>query len=328
MNTLGWTRRTLLAAATATLAMGGIAQADGHQVLDEVHFLIPGGAGGGWDGTARGTGEALTNAGLAGTASFENMSGGGGGVAIAHLIENADSMQNTMMVNSTPIVIRSLTGVFPQSFRDLTLVAGTIGDYAAIVVNTDSEIMSMDDLLGAYREDGMKFAIGGGSVPGGMDHLVAAMAMQAAGEDPTAFNYIPYDAGGAAMAGLLSGEIKALSTGFSEAVALAQQGEVRILGVTSDERVDAFADAPTLKEQGLDTTFVNWRGFFAAPGLPEDKLAAFQDALSKMYETDAWEEVRARNGWVNIHNSGDDFKAFLENQEKVIGDLMKTLGFL
>ena len=37
------------------------------------------------------------------------------------------------MVNSTPIVIRSLTGGFPQSFRDLTLVAGTIGDYAAIV---------------------------------------------------------------------------------------------------------------------------------------------------------------------------------------------------
>ena len=130
------------------------------------------------------------------------------------------------------------------------------------------------------------------------------------------------------MAGLLSGEIQALSTGFSEAVALAQQGEVRILGVTSDERVDAFGDAPTMKEQGLDTTFVNWRGFFAAPGIPDEQLAAFQDALTKMYDTDAWEEVRARNGWVNIHNNGDDFRTFLENQEKVIGDLMRTLGFL
>jgi putative tricarboxylic transport membrane protein len=47
-----------------------------------------------------------------------------------------------------------------------------------------------------------------------------------------------------------------------------------------------------------------------------------------MYETEAWEEVRARNGWVNIHNNGEDFRAFLENQEKQIGDLMKTLGFL
>jgi putative tricarboxylic transport membrane protein len=328
MNTFGWTRRFALAAATATLAFGGMAQAEGHRVLDEVHFLIPGGAGGGWDGTARGTGEALTKSGLVGSASYENMSGGGGGVAIAHMIENAASLQNTMMVNSTPIVIRSLTGVFPQSFRDLTLVAGTVGDYAALVVPTDSEIQSMDDLLTSYRADGMSFAIGGGSVPGGMDHLVAAMVMEAAGEDPTAFNYIPYDAGGAAMAGLLSGEIDALSTGFSEAVALARQGEVRILGVTADARVPAYEDAPTMKEQGLDTTFVNWRGFFAAPGIDDAQLAAFQDALAKMYETEAWEEVRARNGWVNIHNNGEDFRAFLENQEKQIGDLMKTLGFL
>ncbi|MEM9320930.1 MAG: tripartite tricarboxylate transporter substrate binding protein [Pseudomonadota bacterium] len=328
MNTFGWTRRTLLAAATATLALAGSAHADGHQVLDELHFLIPGGAGGGWDGTARGTGEALTGAGIVGTASYENMSGGGGGVAIAHLIENAESMGNTMMVNSTPIVIRSLTGVFPQSFRDLTLVAGTIGDYAALVVPADSEIGDMAGLLATYEADAAAFAIGGGSVPGGMDHLVAAMAMQAAGQDPTGFNYIPYDAGGAAMAGLLSGEIQALSTGFSEAVALAEQGEVRILGVTAPERVDAFADAPTMMEQGLEVEFVNWRGFFAAPGIDDAQVEAMRSAIAAMYETAEWEEVRARNGWVNIHNPGADFEAFLEAQEQQIGDLMRTLGFL
>lgn len=329
--TLTLTRRSFarlgMAAATA-FALGTPALADGHKVLDSIHFLIPGGAGGGWDGTARGTGEALVGAGLVGQASYENMSGGGGGKAIGYLIENAASQHGTLMVNSTPIVIRSLTGVFPQNFRDLTLVAGTIGDYAAIVVSKDSPINSMDDLLKAYRADPKSTAIGGGSVPGGMDHLVAAMAMEAAGEDPTAFKYIPYDAGGKAMAALLSGEIAALSTGFSEAVDLANAGEVKIIGVTSDARIDTYPDAPTLKEQGIDTTFVNWRGFFAAPGLPEDKLAMYQDAITKMYATPEWEVVRSRNGWVNIHNSGDDFRVFLEEQEKTIGDLMKKLGFL
>ena len=320
-------RRALVAAAAA-LSFANPVFSGGHQVVDSIHFLIPGGAGGGWDGTARGTGEALTNAGLVGSASFENMSGGGGGKAIGYLIENAESNHGTLMVNSTPIVIRSLTGVFPHNFRDLTLVAGTIGDYAALVVGKDSSLNSMSDLMDAYRADPSGTAIGGGSVPGGMDHLVAAMVMQAAGEDPTAVKYIPYDAGGDAMAALLSGEINALSTGFSEAVALAQAGEVKILGVTSNARVPAYDGAPTMKEQGIDTSFVNWRGFFAAPGLPSDTLAAYQDALTKMYETPEWEAVRARNGWVNIHNNGDDFKVFLENQEKVIGDLMRQLGFL
>lgn len=319
--------RRLVLAATASLAFAAPSFAD-DQMLDSIHFLIPGGAGGGWDGTARGTGEALTKAGLVGTASYENMSGGGGGKAIGYLIENAASQHGTLMVNSTPIVIRSLTGVFPQNFRDLTLVAGTIGDYAALVVGKDSPINNMADLLAAYKADPRGTAIGGGSVPGGMDHLVAAMAMEAAGEDPTGFKYIPYDAGGKAMAALLSGEIAALSTGFSEAIDLANAGEVKIIGITSPERVDAYADAPTLTEQGIDTTFVNWRGFFAAPGLPEADLASYQAAIEKMYDTPEWEEVRARNGWVNIHNSGDDFRSFLEEQEKQIGDLMKKLGFL
>jgi len=325
---LNISRRILLMSAAATLGFSAPVFSDGHKALESVHFLIPGGAGGGWDGTARGTGEALTKAGLVGTASYENMSGGGGGKAIGYLIENADSNHGTLMVNSTPIVIRSLTGVFPHNFRDLTLVAGTIGDFAAIVVGKDSPIGSMDDLVAAFDADPGATAIGGGSVPGGMDHLVAAMVMEAAGKDATGVKYVPYDAGGKAMAALLSGEIVALSTGFSEAVELANAGEVKIIGVTSDERVEAAPDAMTMKEQGIDTSFVNWRGFFAAPGLPDDMLASYQEALTKMYDTPEWEDVRARNGWVNIHNSGDDFLSFLEGQEKVIGDLMKKLGFL
>lgn len=320
-------KRLLAAAGVAVsvaCATSGAQAAD----IEKIHFLIPGGAGGGWDGTARGTGEALTKSGIVGVASYENMSGGGGGKAIGYLIENAASNHGTLMVNSTPIVIRSLVGRFPHNFRDLTMIAGTIGDYAAFVVHKDSDLNTFKDLVAAYKANPKDVAVGGGSVPGGMDHLVAAMAMQAAGADPTKVKYIPYDGGGKAMAALLSGEIKALSTGFSEAVAMAKAGEAKIIGVTSADRVDAFKDAPTLTEQGYDARFVNWRGFFAAPGLPNDKADAYRAAIAKMYDTPEWEAVRARNGWVNIHNPGDKFTAFLTEQEKVIKDLMTKLGFL
>jgi len=154
------------------------------------------------------------------------------------------------------------------------------------------------------------------------------MAMKSAGADPLNVNYLPFDAGGEAMASLLSGEADALSTGLSEAVALAEQGEVRILVHTGGERVDVVPNVPTLKEQGFDATFVNWRGFFGAPGLSEAKQAEYVKVLGDMYATDAWEEVRARNGWVNIYNPGADFTSFLEAQEAEIGGLMKELGFL
>ena len=310
--------------ASVTISLGSLSAVE----INKIHFLIPGGAGGGWDGTARGTGEALTKAGLIGTATYENMSGGGGGKAIGYLIENSMSNHGTLMVNSTPIVIRSLTKVFPQNFRDLTLIAGTIGDYAALVVPANSPYKNFKDLVSAYKKNPEKVAIGGGSVPGSMDHLVHAMAFKAAGADPKKVKYIPFDAGGKAMAGLLSGEIDALSTGFSEAVSMANSGKVRIIAVTSEKRVDAAPNAPTLIEQGYDVTFVNWRGFFAAPDLPSNMRKAYIEVLGKMYKTPEWETVRARNGWVNIHNPGDKFMVFLAEQEKVIGNLMRELGFL
>jgi len=296
--------------------------------INKIHFLIPGGAGGGWDGTARGTGEALTNSGIVKSASYENMSGGGGGKAIGFMIENAESNYGTLMVNSTPIVIRSLVGRFPYNFRDLTMIAGTIGDYGAIITGKNSPYKDFKDLVAAYKKNPRDVSVGGGSVPGGMDHLIAAMAFQGAGADPTKVKYIPYDAGGKLNAAILSGEVAAGSTGFSEAIALAKSGEMRILAVTSDKRVPAFEDAPTLKEQGVDVTFVNWRGFFAAPGIPAGLANAYRDALGKMYKTSEWETVRARNGWVNIYNPGEEFIAFLEDQENVIKDLMTKLGFL
>ncbi len=321
------TRRMAIVGAAALSVAAFTAPASAAE-LDSIHFLIPGGAGGGWDGTARGTGEALTKAGIVGTATYENMSGGGGGKAIGWLIENAASNHGTLMVNSTPIVIRSLTKVFPQNFRDLTLVAGTIGDYAALVVRSDSKFKTFGDVVAAYNADPRSISVGGGSVPGGMDHLVAALAFKSAGGDPTTVKYIPFDTGGKLNAALLSGEVDLGSTGFSEAVELARAGEFRILAMTAPERSAAFPEAPTLKEQGVNAEFVNWRGFFAAPGLPDEKRKAFVDALAKMYDTPEWAAVRDRNGWVDIFNPDQKFLDFLVQQEDQIGGLMKELGFL
>jgi putative tricarboxylic transport membrane protein len=295
---------------------------------EEVHFLIPGGAGGGWDGTARGVGKALVDAKIIQNASYENMSGGGGGKALNYLITTARRQQGTLMVNSTPIIIRSLTGVFPQSFRDLTPIASVIADYAAFVVPVNSKLKTWKDAVAAFKKDPRSVKVAGGSVKGGMDHLVAALAFEAAGGNPLDVVYVPYDAGGKAMAGLLSGDTQILSTGYSEAVGLTKQGEIRILAITSDQRLKPTPDVPTLKELGYDASFANWRGFFGAPGLPKDKAEGFEAMLKKMYNTKEWEQIRTRRGWENLYNPGQEFYGFLEKQEKVIGDLMRTLGFI
>ncbi len=320
--------RILCLAAASTVAFAAALPVAAQQTYDRIHFLVPGGAGGGWDGAARGVGEALTAAGLVVNASFENMSGGGGGLAFTYLIDNAASNHGTLMVQSTPLIIRGLTGEISQTFRDAVPIAGVLGDYGALVVAQDSEIHTFQDFLDAYAANPDAVATGGGSVPGGMDHLVVSLILEAAGVNAEDVQYIPYDAGGTAMAGLLSGEVVALSTGFSEAVDMAAAGEVRILGLTALERLEEFPDVPTFAEQGAEMEFVNWRGFFAAPGLPEEEADAFVATLKAMMETPEWEAVRARNGWTNIWYAGDDFTEFLTNQEEEMREMMTDLGFL
>lgn len=314
----------------AVLAIAGtsMASAQDEPMRDRIHFLIPGGAGGGWDGSARGVGEALTRSGLVGNTSFENMSGGGGGLAMTYLIDNAESNRDTLMINSTPMIIRGLTGQMSQTYEAVTPIASVLGDYGALVVAADSDIETFGDFVDAYQEDPNSVATGGGSVPGGMDHLVASLILEGADINSAMVQYIPYDAGGSAMAALLSGEIEVLATGFSEAIDLRDAGEVRIVGVTAPERLESYPEVPTFAEQGSDVDFVNWRGFFAVPDLSEDAAADYHQLVTDMLETPEWEEVRARNGWTTIHFEGDEFMDFLSEQETQMRDLMTNLGFL
>jgi putative tricarboxylic transport membrane protein len=82
------------------------------------------------------------------------------------------------------------------------------------------------------------------------------------------------------------------------------------------------------KKHPLLASFQFLTGGFGPPGLPEEKASAYHDMLKKMYDTPEWEEMRSKRGWQDLYKPGDEFYKFLEKQEKVIGDLMKKLGFI
>ena len=299
--------------------------------IDKLHFVIGGGAGGGWDGTARGTGEALTKAGMLKSASFENMSGGGGGKALSYIINSKP--ENTVLVQSTPLVLRSITrhegyvkGNGVLSYKDVKPIAGVIGDYGAIAVAKNSPYKTFKDVVNAYNADPKSIKMAGGSVRGSMDHLIGALAFKKAGANPNNVVYVPYDAGGKALAGLLSGETQIISTGLGELMGARDQ--VRIIGITAPKRVGDAPEVPTLKEQGYNVQFVNWRGFFAPKSMSGGDVKKIAKMLGDVQKTPEWETVRKRNAWVNIYNPGSKFDSFLKKQTKEMTKLMQELGVI
>ena len=325
----GWSRRQALHGLGAGLLAAGVPVAVSGQERRRLHFLIPAASGGGWDQTARAVAESLTRTRLVDTVTFEHLSGEGGGRAIAYMVATAERQQGTLMVSSTPIVLRAVRGAAKSTYHELTPIAALIGDYAAIAVRSDSPHRDFASLAAAVKRDPSSTKVAGGSVRGGMDHLVAVRAFSlAAGVNPLNVVYYPYDADGEAFDALLAGQTEALATGLGELVASPRRGEIRILAISAPERVPEVPDAPTMRELGHDVTFVNWRGFFGPPNLPAAVAASHAGLLADLNRSPDWAEVRRRYAWQPLYHSGAEFAAFLAAEEATARQVLASLELI
>jgi len=295
---------------------------------ERLHVVIPAGPGGGLDGVAREAGRLLVEQKLVERISFENVSGGGGGRAMAYFLENAARSESPLLVNSSPLVVRSLQGLFPYSFRDLTPVAALLADYGVFVVRAGDASRDWPTMAAKLKEEPRAVTVGGGSVRGSLDHIVLALALEASDVEPKGVRYLPYDGGGKAMLALLGGEVDLLSTGLGETMPFIDAGQAQALAVTAPGRVRAIADAPTFTELGYPLVFANWRGLFGPPGMTAHALARHVERLRAMRRTPAWQELLDRRGWDSLEADGEAFAAFLAAQETALARTMRELGFV
>lgn len=298
---------------------------------DRLHVIIPAGPGGGLDGTAREAGRAMQTTGLVTSISFENVSGGGGGRAMGQFIEMAERRSGNdlpLLINSAPLIVRSLQGLFPYSFRDLKPIAALVADYGIFVVRSDDPATGWEDVLERLKENPRDIVVGGGSVRGSLDHIVLALALDAAGIDPRRVRYLPYDGGGKAVLALLGGEVDLLTTGVGETTPFVDSGEVRVLASTSPARIAAIGAPPTLRDLGFDVVFANWRGVFGPASMDDAERDGHVARIRDMRQTTAWQETLERRGWAALDVDGDEFTEFLTAQEEQFGNVMRKLGFI
>ena len=293
---------------------------------DRLHLIIPAGPGGGLDATARALGNAMVESGLSDGVSYENRTGGGGGKAMAYFVTNGSALSDTLLVNSAPLIIRSLQGLFPQSYRDLTPIAGLIADPGVIAVRADSPFQSWNDLAQVLTAGKERLFVGGGSVKGSLDHITLSLVAQAAGINPRGIRYLAYDGGAKAQLALLSGEVDVMVSGLGETLAAHRAGSVRILGMT--DHTNPSSDVPIFVDQGIDVVFFNWRGVFAPGGLDQAEASRLEKRLTQLTTSDAWQQQLARYGWQPLFLPGEEFITYLEAQEYRLAKVMGELGLI
>jgi putative tricarboxylic transport membrane protein len=309
----------LVPPAVGALTGGG----DGTQ-LRGLRVLVPNSPGGGYDVTARTAAKAMEDAKLTGSVEVFNLPGAGGTVGLGRTV-NESGNDRLVMSMGLGVVGSVYTNDSPSTLADTTPIARLTQETEIVVVAKDSPYTSLGQLVDAWKADPGGVPVGGGSSPGGPDHLAPMLMAKAAGLPPKDVNYVSYDGGGELLAAVLGGKVAFGVSGLGEYADQIDAGELRVLAVTAGDPV-AGVDAPTLKQAGLDVDFTNWRGIVAPPGLSAEGRADLEAAFADLRNSPEWAEALERNGWQDAYQPGPEFGAFLESENERVAAVLRELG--
>ncbi|MFJ3585448.1 Bug family tripartite tricarboxylate transporter substrate binding protein [Streptomyces sp. NPDC090127] len=289
-----------------------------------LRFMVPNTPGGGYDITARTAAKNAEDAGLTTGIEVFNLPGAGGTVGLTRLVGEHGNGKVAMSMG-LGVVGAVHTNKTPKTLADTTPIARLTMEPDIVVVGKNSPYKTMGDLLTAWKANPGKLPVGGGSSPGGPDHLAPMLMARAAGIAPKSVNYIPFDGGGELLASILGDKVAFGVSGLGEYRDQIESGELRLLAVTGPERVPGL-DAPTLREAGLDTEFINWRGIVAPPGLSDAERDKLVGLVTRLHDSPQWRESLKKNGWHDAFQPGEQFGAFLAEQDKQVASVLKELG--
>lgn len=296
----------------------------------DLSMLIPNSPGGGYDQTGRAAVDVMEDLDITGgTFDVTNIIGAGGSVAMTELM-NEEGDEQVMMTVGLGVVgsLYSFGNEFQVS--DATPLAQLMEEYEGVLVPGDSPFRTIDDLVTKWKADPRSVVVGGGSSPGGPDHLFPMQLAEAIGVDPREVRYISYDGGGPLTSALLGKKIQVGFSGLGEFETQIESGDLRVLAVSGEERLtsEVFKDVPTLTESDVDLVFVNWRGVLAPPGIPDARRDELIDDLTTMHDSPQWQTVLKKNGWIDTFRTGDDFEKFLVSQDRRVSGTLTEMGLL
>ncbi|MDX2602269.1 tripartite tricarboxylate transporter substrate binding protein [Streptomyces caniscabiei] len=289
-----------------------------------LRFMVPNTPGGGYDITARTAAKNAEDAGLTHNIEVFNLPGAGGTVGLSRLVSEHGNGRLAMSMGLGVVgAVRSNDA--PKTLADTTPIARLTEEQDVVVVAKDSPYKTIDELVGAWKDDPGKLPVGGGSAPGGPDHLAPMLMARAAGIAPKDVNYIPFDGGGELLASILGDKVAFGVSGVGEYLDQIKAGELRLLAVTGPKRV-AGLDAPTLQEAGYDVNFTNWRGIVAPPGLTEAERDKLTRLIEELHDSPEWRQSLKRHGWDDAFLTGEKFGDFLDAQDRRVVSVLKELG--
>lgn len=296
--------------ASACLALPLAASAQGSFPTRAVTLVVPFGPGGATDLTARLVADKLAPR-WGQPVLVDNKPGAGGNVGSALVAKTApDGYTLVLGVTGSHGINISLMPNMPyHPLRDFEPLTQATSFPNAIAVHPDVPAKNLRELLDLARRQPGRLSYGSDG-NGTASHLGLELIKA---EARVFMVHIPYRGGAAMLQDLASRQIDAGITGLPAALPLAQAGKVRLLAVTTPQRVPAAPDVPTVAEQGFPGyVAAPWAGFFAPKGTPPAVTAKLAEDLAWALTQPDVRQRMAAGGSTVVASRPDEFRRFVQ----------------
>jgi len=251
----------------------------------------------------------------------ENKPGGSGAISFAYVggKKNDPYFLLTAVTSflTTPILRKSQI-----TYKDFTPVANFAFDEYIVIVKADSKYKTIKDIVDAAKANPKKITVGGTQL-GSSDSVCAYLIEKAAGVQ---FNYIVFNSGGEVNAALMGGHVDWAVANPGEALELTKANKVRSLGVFAEKRLAGAPDIPTLKEQGYNALYVQYRGLVAPAGMSVEVRKVYEDAFQKYMKTEIWRNCFKDEFLSETWMDGRTFGKWLDGEHARYTEVLKAMG--
>jgi len=278
---------------------------------NSIRMVVPYAAGGSADVLSRPISQAMSK--ILGQTVYTELKPGAGGNIGAELVSKSAPDGYTLLFASLSLSTSvSFAKLNFDPRTDLKAIAGIATLPSLLLVSTQSNIKTFDDLIGEARKGNVSFASAG---PTTGSHLFGELVKS---KSKTNMVHIPYKGSGAAYPDLIAGRVTFMFDVMGSALPQVKGGQVRAIAVTSSKRSSVLPDTPTLNELGYPGFDVGtWFGVFVPSATPMPVQRTLEEAVLASLNTP---EVIAQLASVMadpVPRKGADFgRWYIEDTEK------------
>jgi tripartite-type tricarboxylate transporter receptor subunit TctC len=257
-----------------------------------VKLVVPFAPGGGSDFTGRLIAAKLSER-IGTQFVVENRAGAGGNLGASEVVRAAPDGYTLLIISASYTVNPSVYKLTFDPVNDITPIIQISGGPYVVAVHPSVPANTLAEFVAYAKKEPQKLAYGT-SGQGSIMHVASEYFLDAA---KIKVLHVPYKGTGPALQDTIGGQVQLVFGAIPATLPHVRAGRLRALAVTTDKRVSAAPDLPTVAESGYPGYEVtNWHGLVGPKGLPKEVVERVNREINEIITSEDMKKHMATEG--------------------------------